>query len=85
MKGEIILDKIDLILAVGIIPLDERCTQIHGHKENGVNYCVVSHFKKGNFIFDKIAHMAVDDLRLSNLNEKSDETSLGLDMDNESD
>lgn len=79
------MDKIDLILAAGIIPLDERCTQIHGHKENGVNYCIVSHFKKGNFIFDKIAHMAVDDLRLSNLNEKPDETSLGLDMDNESD
>ncbi len=78
------MDKIDLILAVGIIPLDERCTQIHGHKENRVNYCVVSHFKKGTFIFDKIAHMAVDDLRLSNLNEKSDEISLSLDMDNES-
>lgn len=78
------MDNIDLMLAVGIIPLDERCTQIHGHKENGIKYCVVSHFKKGNFIFDKIAHMAVDDLRLSKLNEKSDEISLSLDMDNES-
>lgn len=78
------MDMIDLILAAGIIPLDERCTQIHGHKENRVNYCIVSHFKKDSFIFDKISHMAVDDLRLSNLNEKSDETSLSLDMDNES-
>ncbi len=78
------MDNIDLMLAVGIIPLDERCSQIHGHKENGVNYCVISRFRKGTFIFDKIAHMAVDDLRLSNLNEKSDEISLGLDMDNES-
>ncbi len=78
------MTKEDILMLVGIIPLDERCTQIHGHKENGVNYCVVSHFKKGNFIFDKIAHMAVDDLRLSNLNEKSDEISLSLDMDNES-
>lgn len=85
MKGETILDKIDLILAVGIIPLDERCTQIHGHTEHSVNYCVVSHFKKGTFIFDKISHMAVDDLRLSHLNEKSDETLLSLNMDNESD
>lgn len=79
------MDKIDLILAAGIIPLDERYTQIHGHKENRVNYCIVSHFKKGSFIFDKISHMAVDDLRLSNLNEKSDETSLSLDIDNATD
>lgn len=79
------MTKEDILMLAGIIPLDERCTQIHGHKENGVNYCIVSHFKKGTFIFDKIAHMAVDDLRLSNLNEKSDEISLGLDMDNAND
>ncbi len=78
------MTKEDILMLAGIIPLDERCTQIHGHKENGVNYCVVSHFKKGTFIFDKIAHMSVDDLRLSNLNEKTDEISLSLDMDNES-
>lgn len=64
------MTKEDVLILSGIIPLDERCTQIHGHKENGVNYCVVSHFKKGTFIFDKIAHMAVDDLRLSNLTKK---------------
>lgn len=78
------MTKEDILMLAGIIPLDERCTQVHGHKEHSVNYCIVSHFKKGTFIFDKIAHMAVDDLRLSNLNEKSDETLLGLNMDNES-
>lgn len=79
------MTKEDILMLAGIIPLDERCTQIHGHKENRVNYCIVSHFKKGSFIFDKISHMAVDDLRLSNLNGKSDEISLGLDMDNAND
>ena len=78
------MTKEDILMLAGIIPLDERCTQVHGHKEHSVNYCIVGHFKKGTFIFDKIAHMAVDDLRLSNLNEKSDETLLGLNMDNES-
>lgn len=77
------MTKEDILMLAGIIPLDERCTQIHGHKENRVNYCIVSHFKKGSFIFDKISHMAVDDLQLSNLNKKSDENLSPKKLDNE--
>ena len=77
------MTKEDILMLAGVIPLTERAIQIHGHKEHGVNYCVVSHFKNDDFIHSKIEHMVADDLNSLDLNKKSDEISLGLDMDKE--
>ncbi len=56
------MTKEDILMLAGIIPLDERCTQIHGHKENGVNYCVISRYKNNGLIHSKIEHMVTVDL-----------------------
>lgn len=67
------MTKEDILMLAGIIPLTERAFQIHGHKERGVNYCVVSHYKNDGLIHSKIEHMVTDDLDLLDLNKKSDE------------
>lgn len=54
-------------------PLTERTFQIHGYKENGVNYCVISRYKNDGFIHSKIEHMVTDDLNSLDLAKKSDE------------
>ena len=76
------MDYIEKLISSGI-PLTEKAIQIHGHKENGVNYCVISHYKNGDFIQSKIEHMVTDVLDSLDLNKKSDESSSGLDMDKE--
>ena len=74
------MDYIEELISSGI-PLTEKAIQVHGHKENGINYCVISHFKNGDFIQSKIEHMVTDALDSLDLNKKSDESSSGLDMD----
>ena len=74
------MDYIEELISSGI-PLTEKSIQVHGHKENGVNYCVISHFKNGDFIQSKIEHMVTDAIDSLDLNKKSDESSSGLDMD----
>lgn len=69
------MTKEDVLMLAGVIPLTKRAFQIHGHKERGVNYCVVSRYKNDGFIHSKIEHMATDDLDLLDLNKKSDEIS----------
>ena len=73
----------DTFMLSGAIPLTEKAIQVHGHKENGINYCIISHFKNGDFIQSKIEHMVTDALDSLDLNKKSDESSSGLDMDKE--
>lgn len=69
------MTKEDILMLAGVIPLTERAFQIHGYKERGVNYCVVSRYKNDGFIHSKIEHMVTDDLDLLDLNKKSDEIS----------
>lgn len=75
------MTKEDVLMLAGVIPLTERAFQIHGHKERGVNYCVVSRYKNDGFIHSKIEHMVTDDLDLLDLNKKSDEFSLPKKLD----
>jgi len=65
------MTKEDILMLAGIIPLTERAFQIHGHKERGVNYCVVSRYKNDGLIHSKIEHMVTDDLDLLDLDKKS--------------
>lgn len=58
------------------LPLTERAFQIHGHKEHGVNYCVISRYKNDGLIHSKIEHMVTDDLNSLDLNKKSTDNSL---------
>lgn len=69
------MTKEDILMLAGVIPLTERVFQIHGHRERGVNYCVVSRYKNDGFIHSKIEHMVTDDLNLLDLNKKSDKIS----------
>lgn len=62
-------------------PLTERAFQIHGHKEHGVNYCVISRFKNDGLIHSKIEHMVTDDLNLLDLAKKSDKNLLPKKLD----
>lgn len=62
------MTKEDILMLAGVISLTERVFQIHGHKERGVNYCVVSRYKNDGFIHSKIEHMVTDDLDLLDLN-----------------
>ena len=77
------MDYIDKMIETGRIPLDERGVKAHGYKEHGVNYCIISHFRQGGFIEEKIEHMVTDDLNSLQLNKKEDETSSGLALDKE--
>lgn len=54
-------------------PLTERGFQVHGYKERGINYCVISHYKNDGLIYSKIEHMVTDDLNSLDLAKKSDE------------
>lgn len=71
------------ILFTGKIPLTERAFRIHGRKERGVNYCVISRYKNGELIHSKIRHMITDDLDSLHLNKKSDENLSPKKLDNE--
>lgn len=62
-------------------PLTERAFQIHGHKEQGVNYCVISRYKNNGLIHSKIEHMVTDDLNSLDLNKKSTDNSLVKPLD----
>lgn len=64
-----------------IMPLCENSTQWYGYREKGINYCVTSHFKNDSLLSDKVAHMLIDDLNSSVISKKSDESSVGLDID----
>lgn len=63
------------------IPLTERAFQIHGHKEKGVNYCVISRYKSDGLIHSKIEHMVTDDFNSLDLNKKSTDNSLVKPLD----
>ena len=54
-------------------PLTERAFQIHGYKERGVNYCIISRYKNDGLIHSKIEHMVTDDLNSLDLAKKSKE------------
>ncbi|MFR5876301.1 MAG: hypothetical protein ACLUFN_07405 [Eubacterium sp.] len=77
------MTKEDILMLAGEIPLTERAFQIHGHKERGINYCVVSRYKNDGFIHSKIEHMVTDDLDLLDLNKKSVEISSLKKLDDE--
>lgn len=62
-------------------PLTERAFQIHGHKEKGVNYCVISRYKSDGLIHSKIEHMVTDDFNSLDLNKKSTDNSLVKPLD----
>lgn len=79
------MTKEDILMLTGKIPLTELAFRIHGRKERGINYCVISRYKNDGFIHSKIEHMVTDDLDSLDLNKKSDETSLSLDIDNATD
>lgn len=76
------MTKEDIIMLSGIIPLTERAYQIHGHKERGINYCVMSRYRNDGFIHSKIEHMVTDDLDSLDLNKKSCENLLPEHLDN---
>lgn len=78
------MTKEDILMLAGEIPLTEKAFQIHGHKERGVNYCVVSRYKNDGFIHSKIEHMVTDDFALLDLNKKSDEISSPKKLDDDS-
>lgn len=77
------MTKEDILMLAGIMPLNKRAFQIHGHKERGVNYCVVSRYNNNGFIHSKIEHMVTDDLNSLDLNKKSDENLSAIKLDNE--
>lgn len=77
------MTKEDILMLAGVTPLTERAFQIHGHKERGVNYCVVSRYKNDGFIHSKIEHMVTDDLDLLDLNKKLDESLSPKKLDDE--
>lgn len=62
-------------------PLTERAFQIHGYKERGVNYCVISRYKNNGLIHSKIEHMVTDDLNSLDLTKKSKENLLPKKLD----
>lgn len=62
-------------------PLTERAFQIHGYKERGVNYCVISRYKNDGLIYSKIEHMVTDDLNSLDLAKKSKENLLPKKLD----
>lgn len=62
-------------------PLTERAFQIHGYKERGVNYCVISRYKNNGLIHSKIEHMVTDDFNSLDLAKKSNENLLPKKLD----
>lgn len=62
-------------------PLTERAFQIHGYKERGINYCVISRYKNNGLIHSKIEHIVTDDFNSLDLNKKSGENLLPKKLD----
>lgn len=51
--------------------MTERGFQVHGYKERGINYCVISRYKNDGLIHSKIEHMVTDDFNSLDLAKKS--------------
>lgn len=77
------MTKEDILTLAEIFPLTEKSVQIHGHKENGVNYCVVSRYRKGCFIHSKVERLVTDDFNSLDLTKISADNSLVKPLDNE--
>lgn len=77
-----LMTKEDILTFAGIFPLTEKSFQIHGHKENGVNYCVISRYKNNGLIHSKIEHMVTDDLNSLDLTKTFADNSLVKPLDN---
>ena len=76
------MDLKEIYLGTGRIPLDERGFKMNTHIENGVTYCVISHFRKGEQIEYLLKHLMEDKLDSLVSDKKSDENPSALDMDN---
>lgn len=72
----------EILILEDKFPLTEQAFQIHGHKEHGVNYCVISRYKNNGLIHSKIEHMVTDDFNSLDLAKKSDESLLPKKLDN---
>lgn len=74
----------NILMLTEKIPLTERGFQVHGYKERGINYCVISRFKNDGLIHSKIEHMMTDDFNSLDLNKKLTDNSLvkPLDIEN---
>lgn len=70
------MTKENVLMLTGSFPLTERGFQVHGYKERGINYCVISRYKNDGLIHSKIEHMVTDDLNSLDLNKKSTDNSL---------
>lgn len=66
----------EILILEDKFPLTEQAFQIHGHKEHGVNYCVISRYKNNGLIHSKIEHMVTDDLNSLDSAKKSTDNSL---------
>ena len=77
------MDLKEIYLGTGRIPLDERGIKMNTHIENGVTYCVISHFRKGEQIEYLLKHLMEDKLDSLVSDKKSDENQSPLDMDND--
>lgn len=75
------MTKENIVMLEDKFPLTERAFQIHGYKERGINYCVISHYKNNGLIHSKIEHMVTDDFNSLDLNKKSGENLLPKKLD----
>lgn len=75
------MTKENILMLTGKFPLTERGFQVHGYKERGINYCVISHYKNDGLIHSKIEHMVTDDLNSLDLTKKSGENLLSKKLD----
>lgn len=66
----------EILMLEDKFPLTEQAFQIHGYKERGVNYCVISRYKNNGLIHSKIEHMVTDDLNSLDSAKKSTDNSL---------
>lgn len=73
----------EILILEDKFPLTEQAFQIHGYKERGVNYCVISRYKNNGLIHSKIEHMVTDDFNSLDLNKKSTDNSLVNPLDYE--
>jgi len=77
------MDLKEIYLGTGRIPIDERGFKMNTHIENGVTYCVISYFRKGEQIEYLLKHLMEDKLDSLVSDKKSDENQSPLDMDND--
>lgn len=75
------MTKENVLMLTGSFPLTERGFQVHGYKERGINYCVISRYKNDGLIHSKIEHMVTDDFNSLDLAKKSDENLLPQKLD----